>query len=257
MKTYPKFCSSRGDEAHSEKAESEKRKAEMNERLLTSSPTVQNKPKSESDIVMSDLNKRFLKSDKGMLNSDKGILESDKGFLKPDRGMLESNKGFLSSDKGLSESDKGLLKPDKGMLESDKGFWKTNKGLSEFEMVIKMVKNRHLTRKRQKMGQFFSHSADFSKTCIAASRQRAASIIIWKNTYDGKRGVGPPHSKTLRVRDDSWKTRSILECASPLALCHADQDSGATPESARATHALPGILKRRKSQRLSCFPASV
>jgi hypothetical protein len=148
-----------------------------------------------------------------------------------------------------------------------------------------MVKNRHLARKCQKMSQFGSRNADFSKTGVAASRQRAASIIIWKNTYDGKRGGGPPQSKTLRVRDDSWKTQSVLECASPLALCHVNQDSGATcalpiirisrsrgdkahfklgnlkseiGNDSETPHVVTyGILKQRKYQRLSCFPAVV
>jgi hypothetical protein len=74
-----------------------------------------------------------------------------------------------------------------------------------------------------------------------------------------------------------------LECASPLALCRADQDSGATRalpiirfsrsrgdeahfkfgnrkskigNDSETPHVVSyGILKRRKYQRLSCFPA--
>jgi hypothetical protein len=35
---------------------------------------------------------------------------------------------------------------------------------------------------------------------------------------DGKSGGGPPQSKTLRAARKLLKTRSVLECASPLAL---------------------------------------
>jgi len=51
----------------------------------------------------------------------------------------------------------------------------------------------------------------------------------------GKSGGGPPRSKTWRMFGAARQTRSVLECASPLALWQARDTTIAIPNAAGAT----------------------
>jgi hypothetical protein len=50
-------------------------------------------------------------------------------------------------------------------------------------------------------------------------------IVIALRIRRVKSGGGPPHSKTLRARDDVATTRSVLDCSSPLELYALKQNA--------------------------------
>jgi hypothetical protein len=334
METKSKFCSSRGDEAQIEGSQrlltssptvysanfpigrsGFREKAAFSKEIKTAAlyreadtsitsgrPATfsgQNKPKSASDIVMSDIKITKLELETVMsgfdlTKSEPDLTKSDIQITKSVSDLIKSKPDFTKSELNIAKSETDIAKSTSDFTKSKANLTKSELNLtmsesdfvrSEPDFIMKIAKNRHLAGKRQKMRQFSSLNADFGKTGVAASRQRAASIIILKNCYGGKSGGGLAQSKTLRVRDDSLKTRSVLECSSPLPLCRVDQDSGATRalpiirisrsrgdgahfklgnlkseigNDSETPHVVTcGILKRRKSQRLSCFPAVV
>jgi len=47
--------------------------------------------------------------------------------------------------------------------------------------------------------------------------------------YQEESGGGSPHSKTLRAPAAAWTARSVLDCASPLALREANLNRSRIP----------------------------
>jgi hypothetical protein len=241
--------------------------------------SVSNITKSEPDII---------KSEADITKSEANITKSEANIIKSEANIIKSEANITKSETNITKSEANITKSEANITKSE-----TNITKSEANIIRKMVKNRHLARKCQKTGHFGSlnwmkrnfcsdqprriQNHHISRSCrhiiiaLEARQVIAHSLSCGKNGElfsspgRGERTVAPLGRLFLPPLTGLGFNYFLNPRLSPWAITFRRYAAGILDFEKMTTVSRPargdapstGILKRRKSQRLSCFPASV